>query len=84
VSNTRRRLAEEFGMASLADSAGQNQLRLALSKSEAAAALGVSVDFFEDNVMHQIRVVRPGRRRLVPVNELVRWLDENANRPLGE
>ena len=71
-------------MASLADSGGPNQLRLALSKSEAAAALGVSVDFFEDHVMHQLRVVRLGRRRLVPVNELVRWLDENANRPLGE
>jgi hypothetical protein len=33
--------------------------------------------------MHDLRVVRLGRRRLVPVKELVRWLDENASRPLG-
>jgi excisionase family DNA binding protein len=56
--------------------------RLALSKVEAASALGVSVDFFEDHVMHQIRVVRLGRRRLIPVDELVRWLDQNASLPL--
>jgi hypothetical protein len=45
--------------------------------------LGVSVDFFEDHVMHEIRVVRLGRRRLVPVKELVRSRGENAGRPLG-
>src|SRR5436190_2037668 len=36
--------------------------RLALSKVEAAAALGVSVDFLEEHVMHELRVVRKGRR----------------------
>ena len=37
--------------------------RLALSKCEAADALGVSVDFLEEHVMHELRIVRCGRRR---------------------
>ena len=57
--------------------------RLALSKNEAADALGVSVDFLECHVMHELRIVRCGRRRLIPVGELERWLDENATRALG-
>jgi excisionase family DNA binding protein len=57
--------------------------RLALSKVEAAEALGVSVDYLEGHVMHELRVVRRGRRRLIPVGELERWLDENATRALG-
>lgn len=28
--------------------------------------------------MHELRIVRRGRRRLIPVRELERWLDENA------
>jgi excisionase family DNA binding protein len=57
--------------------------RLALSKVEAADALGVSVDFLEGHVMHELRIVRRGRRRLIPLGELERWLDENATRALG-
>jgi excisionase family DNA binding protein len=57
--------------------------RLALSKVEAAEALGVSVDYLEGHVMHELRIVRRGRRRLIPVGELERWLDENATRALG-
>jgi|SRR4051812_24421124 len=53
--------------------------RLALSKCEAADALGVSVDFLEEHVMHELRVVRRGRRRLIPVRELERWRDANAS-----
>jgi excisionase family DNA binding protein len=58
--------------------------RLALSKAEAAAALGVSVDFLEQHVMPELRVVRRGRRRLIPVRELERWLDQHATRALGD
>lgn len=58
--------------------------RLALSKSEAAEALGISVDFLEEHVTHELRVVRCGRRRLIPVAELERWLDEHALRARGE
>ena len=82
VSNTRALLSEKKEMASVANTDGGGGLRLALSKAEAAAALGVSVDFFEDHVMHQLRIVRLGRRRLIPVDELVRWLDHNASRAL--
>jgi excisionase family DNA binding protein len=57
--------------------------RLALSKIEAADALGVSVDFLEGHVMHELRIVRRGRRRLIPVGELERWLEENATRAFG-
>lgn len=52
--------------------------RLALSKSEAADALGVSVDFLEEHVMPELRIVRRGRRRLIPVRVLEKWLEENA------
>lgn len=54
--------------------------RLALSKSEAAMSLGVSVDFFEQHVMHELRIVRRGRRRLIPLTELQRWLETSAQR----
>jgi hypothetical protein len=56
--------------------------RLALTKAEAAECFGVSVDFLEQHVLPELRIVRRGRRRLIPVRELERWLDENAVRPL--
>jgi len=58
--------------------------RLTLSKTEAAQALGVSVDFLEDHVLHELRIVRCGRRRLIPVAELERWIDQHAHRTLGD
>ena len=61
---------------------GRKQVRLALSKVEAADALGISVDFLEDHVMHELRVVRKGRRRLIPVKELERWMEEQAKKAL--
>ncbi len=59
---------------------GSAATRLALSKQEAADALGVSVDFLEQHVIHELRIVRRGRRRLIPVPELERWLTANAAR----
>jgi excisionase family DNA binding protein len=53
--------------------------RLALTKQEAAEALGVSVDFFDEHIAHELRMVRRGRRRLVPVRELERWVEEHAD-----
>lgn len=52
--------------------------RLAVNKTEAAGRLGVSVDFFDMHVAHELRCVRRGRRRLYPIAEINRWLDENA------
>jgi excisionase family DNA binding protein len=59
-------------------------LRPALTRTEAAAALGLSVDSFERYVQPEIRLVRRGRLRLVAVAELERWLAANAARVLEE
>ena len=56
--------------------------RIAYSKQEAAACLGVSVDFLEAHVLGDLRVVREGRKVLIPVAELERWLAERAHRTL--
>lgn len=56
--------------------------RLALSREEAASALGMSLDSFERHCQPTLRLVRLGRMRLVPVRELERWLEENAARTL--
>lgn len=53
--------------------------RLALSPDEAAAALGVSRDFFDEHIRQELRVIYRGRRRLVSVRELERWLTESAH-----
>ena len=54
--------------------------RIALTPPEAAAAIGVGPDFFDANVAPELRLVRRGRKRLVPVSELERWTAENASR----
>ena len=56
----------------------QSVPRLALSMSEAAAALSVSPDFFDQHIRHELRVIRRGRKVLVAVRELERWLDQNS------
>jgi hypothetical protein len=53
-------------------------LRLALSKTEAAQSLGVSLSYFEAHIAPDLRIARKGRRCLVPVRELDKWLDSNA------
>jgi excisionase family DNA binding protein len=56
--------------------------RLALRREEAAASLGVSLDYFEDHIQPELRLVRRGRLRLVAVRELERWLEANGARVL--
>lgn len=56
--------------------------RLALSKAEAAVAIGCSVDFLEEHVLGELRFVRRGSKKLVAVKELERWLDVSAARTL--
>ncbi len=52
--------------------------RVALTRVEAAEALGISMDSFERYVQPEVRVIRRGRMRLIPVGDLERWADENA------
>jgi excisionase family DNA binding protein len=58
--------------------------RLALSVEEAAASLGVSWDTFHERIEPEIRLVHLGRRKLVPVSELQRWLVESARLPFRD
>jgi hypothetical protein len=54
--------------------------RLALRiPDEAAEALGVSPDYFDEHVRHELRVVRRGRLVFVALAELERWLDRSAS-----
>ena len=55
---------------------------LALSVEQACAALGVSWDTWHDSIEHEVRIVRIGRRKLIPVTELQRWLDDHAESAL--
>jgi hypothetical protein len=54
--------------------------RLALTREEAATAIGMSLDSFERHVQPTLRLVRLGRMRLVPIGELERWLEEHSER----
>jgi hypothetical protein len=58
--------------------------RIALTPPEAAAAIGVGPDFFDANVAPQLRMIRRGRKRLVPVRELERWVADNVEMPIVE
>lgn len=57
-------------------------VRLALSVTEACEALGVGWDFWSAHIAPEVRVVRRGARKLVPVAELERWLEASAERVL--
>lgn len=52
--------------------------RIALTQQEACAALGCSEEFFVEHLRPHLRVVRRGRKRLFPVEELGRAVDEMA------
>jgi excisionase family DNA binding protein len=56
--------------------------RVALTVPEAAAVLGVGPDFFDQHVRPELRVIRRGSKRLIPVAELEKWCAENAERVL--
>jgi hypothetical protein len=56
---------------------------LCLTKTEAAEALAMSVDSFERYVYAELKVIRRGRLVLIPLRELERWADENAEATLS-
>jgi hypothetical protein len=55
---------------------------LALSTEQAAAALSVSWDVFHEQIEPELRIIRLGRRKLIPVAELERWISDHAERVL--
>lgn len=56
--------------------------RLSLNVAEACQALGLSWDVWKAHVEPDIRLVRVGSRKVIPVAELQRWLDEHAESTL--
>jgi len=52
--------------------------RVALTLEESALALGVSLAHLRRHVLPELRVIRSGSVRLVPVAELAKWADRAA------
>jgi hypothetical protein len=52
--------------------------RIALTPVEAAEAIGCSPEFFREHVDHELSWIRRGRKRFVPLVELERWAEANA------
>jgi excisionase family DNA binding protein len=63
---------------------GPSVARVALTRQEAARAIGVSVDHFERHILAGLRTIRTGRLVLVPVAELERWARDQAAFALAE
>jgi hypothetical protein len=52
--------------------------RTALGVLEAAESLGVGHAFFKEHIAPELRWVRRGGRKLVPLRSLEAWLEQNA------
>jgi hypothetical protein len=57
---------------------------LALRKTEAAEALGLSDESFDKHVRPTLPAVRIGVLRLFPVEAIERWPRDNQQTPLGD
>jgi hypothetical protein len=57
--------------------------RFALTKPEAAAAIGVGPDFFAEHVLPHLSLVRIGSKTLVPAADIERWVSEHAEAPIA-
>lgn len=56
--------------------------RVTLTRDEAAAALGFSLDSFERYVQPEILIIRRGRLRLIDIEELRRWAADAGERTI--
>lgn len=56
--------------------------RVALTPAEAAESLGCSAEFFREHVDRELRWIRRGRKRFVPVAELEQWAGASAEETL--
>jgi excisionase family DNA binding protein len=54
--------------------------RIALTPAEAAQALGVSEHYLREHISHELAWIRRGRKRLVSVSELERWMRASEER----
>ena len=54
--------------------------RYTLTRREAAASLGISINHFERKVQPELKVVISGQLILIPVAELERWVERHALR----
>lgn len=52
--------------------------RLGLTVEEAAQAVGMSESSFKRHVQPELRIVRRGSLRIIPIPEIERWLEGNA------
>lgn len=52
--------------------------RLGLTVEEAAKAVGMSESSFKRHVQPELRIVRRGSLRIIPVPEIEKWLEDNA------
>ena len=53
--------------------------RYTLTRREAAASLGISLNHFERRVQPELKVVLSGQLVLIPVAELERWVQRNTH-----
>ena len=52
--------------------------RFMLTRKEAAASLGISLNHFERRVQPELKVVLSGQLVLIPISELERWVRRHA------
>ena len=52
--------------------------RLGLTVAEAAQAVGMSESSFKRHVQPELRLVRRGSLRIIPLSEIEQWLEHNA------
>ena len=50
-----------------------------MSQRKAALYLGVSVPFFREHILPNIKVARVGQRTLIPTAELNRWFESELH-----
>jgi excisionase family DNA binding protein len=60
-----------------------NPERLAYTRVEAARSLGMGLTTFEERVQPDLRVIRVGRKVLVPARELEHWIAANVEAPMA-
>jgi hypothetical protein len=58
--------------------------RYALTRREAAASLGMSINHFERRVQPELKVIFCGQLVLIPLAELERWVQTHARPPFSD